>query len=422
MDEITCRSISDIQGALRRARSEGSRVYVASATSMSDVANARMKGIRLVNASNRILNYDVRAGTITVEAGCTWSDIVRHVSPRYTVKSCQSGLLFTVGGSICGNAHGRKLASPMVMDSVVWFDYVAADGGVHRCHNHSDVFQAFFGSLGLIGIIANVHLDLMPNYTVRVSTYITSKPIPELIDSVCRDPKNIMFNAQVGRNDAIVQVHSITWDPAPQDCSASKSNRKYIVIKLSVIIALFWIMQRIGFDTFKIEKRLASSTPDLVACMNDAYDRWERPMFPNFRIIEFFFPLREYNCTYRTLLDIFEGHCTVVSFGSRIIWQSYRRSCSYMSFSSEASRADPWLSVVIDCVASGRNRLKITNAIRDRILRQGLRLTYHTTYDWPFSRQDISHMFPGLECFEALKRRMDPTGLLQNVFSWKYLN
>jgi hypothetical protein len=231
-----------------------------------------------------------------------------------------------------------------------------------------------------------------------------------------------MFNAQVGHKDAIVQVHSSTQDPVPQ-CPERKSSRAYEVIKLTVIVALFWILQRMGVDTFEIEKRSASSTPDLVACINNAYDRWERPWFPNFRIIEFFFPLREYNVTYRTLLDIFEDHCTVVSFGSRVIWQAHMCPCSYMSFSSEASRADPWLAVVIDCLASERDRLEIAAAIRDRILRQGRRrLTYHTTYDWPFSRQDISRMFPGLECFEATKRRMDPTGILQNAFSLKYIN
>ncbi len=59
---------------------------------------------------NRIVAVDADAKLITVQAGATWEDVQKAVAPYgLAVQTMQSLNLFTVGGSISINAHGRDI-------------------------------------------------------------------------------------------------------------------------------------------------------------------------------------------------------------------------------------------------------------------------------------------------------------------------
>src|SRR5699024_6636037 len=57
---------------------------------------------------NKILKLDKEKKLITVQSGVTWADIQSYINPYgLALKVSQSQNIFTVGGSLSVNVHGR---------------------------------------------------------------------------------------------------------------------------------------------------------------------------------------------------------------------------------------------------------------------------------------------------------------------------
>nr|WP_234410363.1 FAD-dependent oxidoreductase [Caldalkalibacillus mannanilyticus] len=59
---------------------------------------------------NQILSLDVENKRIRVQSGATWEQIQDYINPYgLSIKVMQSSNIFTVGGSLSANAHGRDV-------------------------------------------------------------------------------------------------------------------------------------------------------------------------------------------------------------------------------------------------------------------------------------------------------------------------
>src|SRR4051812_41756180 len=89
----------------------GSRHSQGGQTYTDDALVFDMKGF------NQILALDEKAKTLTAQAGATWDDVQHYVNPRrLAVKVMQSSYVFTLGGTLSANAHGRDLATTSVVE------------------------------------------------------------------------------------------------------------------------------------------------------------------------------------------------------------------------------------------------------------------------------------------------------------------
>ena len=119
-------------------------------------------------------------------------------------------------------------------------------------------------------------------------------------------------------------------------------------------------------------------------------------------------------------MQIFRDNNTpVLSSGSRLVFEQQPRQ-GFLRFSQYASHAEPYMSLVINYIEDRSKPENITNAIREKILNKNIKMTYHTTYSWNFTKQDIHAMFPNLNNFIRVKRQTDPYNLFSNKFSEKY--
>ena len=110
---------------------------------------------------NRIRAIDPVAMTITVESGATWAEVQRAIAPRrLAVKVMQSSNIFTVGGTLSANAHGRDLDVMQVVDVVQRFGLMLADGRVVEVSRtaNPELFSLVIGGYGLYGVILDVTL------------------------------------------------------------------------------------------------------------------------------------------------------------------------------------------------------------------------------------------------------------------------
>ncbi|HEX7064670.1 MAG TPA: FAD-binding oxidoreductase [Bacillales bacterium] len=121
---------------------------------------------------DEIIAYHPKEKMITVQSGATWADIQKEINPDgLAVRVMQSQNIFTVGGSISVNAHGRDIRYGSLMSTVKSFRLLTADGeilNVSRTENN-DLFPLVLGGYGLFGIILDVTLELTDDelYQIR---------------------------------------------------------------------------------------------------------------------------------------------------------------------------------------------------------------------------------------------------------------
>lgn len=123
-----------------------------------------------LRAMNRVLQFDVAAARIRVQAGIRWSDVQRAIDPHeLAVKVMQTYANFTVGGTLSVNAHGRYIGHGPVVSSVRSIVLVLADGRVLEASREAraELFRAAIGGYGAIGVITEVELELVPNTRVE---------------------------------------------------------------------------------------------------------------------------------------------------------------------------------------------------------------------------------------------------------------
>ena len=112
---------------------------------------------------NKIKSLDIENKTITVESGATWEEIQDYIAPHgLAVKVMQSSYVFTIGGTMSANAHGRDLEKTTMVETVQSFRLLQSDGSIINVSRkeNSELFKLVIGGYGLFGIILDATLEL----------------------------------------------------------------------------------------------------------------------------------------------------------------------------------------------------------------------------------------------------------------------
>jgi decaprenylphospho-beta-D-ribofuranose 2-oxidase len=122
---------------------------------------------------NRILDLDVDQKTIRVQSGATWNDVQEAANPHgLAVKVMQSQNIFTIGGSLSVNVHGRDIRHGSLIETVNSFRLLKQDGeilNVSRTENE-EYFPLVIGGYGLFGVILDVELQLTEDELYEMKT------------------------------------------------------------------------------------------------------------------------------------------------------------------------------------------------------------------------------------------------------------
>jgi len=164
-------SEAELQELVRHALGNGLRLSLRgfghSAGGQSFAQGALMVDVRSLD---RVLEFDPAARTIRVQGGATWAAVTAACEPhRLGPPTKQEFESFTIGGSLAANAHGKSIDRGPLIGGVRSLRLLTADGEIIEAsrERNADVFHAAIGGYGLLGVIVDATLELVPDRPVR---------------------------------------------------------------------------------------------------------------------------------------------------------------------------------------------------------------------------------------------------------------
>ena len=107
------------------------------------------------------MSIDPQKRAITVQSSISWAQIQEVVNPyQLAVKVMQSSNIFSIGGSISVNAHGRDPRYGPLVETIDQMDIMLFDGNIKTIsqNKNTDLFQAVIGGYGLFGVILEAEI------------------------------------------------------------------------------------------------------------------------------------------------------------------------------------------------------------------------------------------------------------------------
>ncbi len=170
-------TIDELRRVLQAARAAGSRVTFRGGGCAFDTQSLN-DDVVIAMAAMTSIALDVENATVTAEAGATWGEIVRHTTPHGLVPH---SLVTTRRATIAGTAASDCLSrfSPTVGKEgahIASFDLLTVDGTLLHCSRtqNAGVFFGAIGGLGYLGAITRVTYRLLRlGFPPRVETVLT---------------------------------------------------------------------------------------------------------------------------------------------------------------------------------------------------------------------------------------------------------
>ena len=186
-------SVLKIQETVRRAKKQGLAIAICGGRHAMGGQQFAHAGVLLnMRSFDRVLRFDSIQGTIKVQAGIIWSDLIERLGDlqidaprkeRWSIIQKPTGAdNLSIGGCLSSNIHGRGLTLKPFVDDIEEFELINHEGElitVSRGKN-TELFRIAVGGYGLFGIIVSVTLKLRKTSLMR--RYVKKVKISDLMN------------------------------------------------------------------------------------------------------------------------------------------------------------------------------------------------------------------------------------------------
>lgn len=366
-----------------------------------------------------IHSFDAESGVLRCDAGTSFRTVMRHcLRLGWQPQVCPGTAWISMGGAVANDVHGKNQhGAGSFGDHLDWIELLLPDGTVRRVTPETDaeLFAATLGGVGLTGVIlslqfrlARVPSNAMDLREVRVANLDS---FLELLQSSERD-----YPYVVGWIDGLAGGRHLGRGilelarPAPEGVREPRTFSVGVPFDFPA-----WVLNRHTVRAFNAIyfRRVPSAGRTRRVHVN-------RCLYPLDAI-------QDWNRLYgRT--GVFQFQC-VVPFGEG------RRAIIELMEATTRSKCAPFLGVLKSMGRRGRGLLSFpmpgfvlaldfarTAKTRRLILQlQDIALKYegrvYLAKDACLAAQDLKSMYPELEGFKAVLRRVDPEGVMQSGMS-----
>ena len=167
--------LQEIVAAAPRIRALGTR------HSFNDLADSA-ELVSLAGLEPGIL-IDDDSETVSFSAGLRYGDLAEALQAEgWALRNLASLPHISVAGAIATGTHGSGDRNGSLARAVSGLELVAAEGSLHTITPADDAFDGAVVSLGALGIVTRVTLDIEPSYQVRQDVYL-ALPWDRLIEN-----------------------------------------------------------------------------------------------------------------------------------------------------------------------------------------------------------------------------------------------
>ena len=163
-------SVSQIQEIVRRShrvRTLGTR------HSFNDIADTTGTLISLAQLDH-VVRLDATSRTVTIEGGVRYGQLGEYLNARgYALRNMASLPHISVAGACATATHGSGVRNGNLATAVSAMEVVTSDGERDALSRvtHGDEFDGTVVSLGALGVITQLTLDIVPTFQVRQDVY-----------------------------------------------------------------------------------------------------------------------------------------------------------------------------------------------------------------------------------------------------------
>lgn len=423
---------SDLQNWITKAIKNGEKISVAGMQHSQGGHTYYPGGIMVdMKGYDNILDYDPARKTITVQSGATWEDIQKKVNPDHlAIRVMQSQNIFTVGGSISVNAHGRDIRYGSLIDTVQSFRLLTPDGDiihVSRAEN-SNLFPLVIGGYGLFGIILDVTLKLTDDelYQIRSKSLDYQNYSAYFLKEVKQNPRVRMHIARISvAPDTLLRDMFITDYKLADDqnnlTKYDKLEREKLVAPQKFLLGLsrhsdwgknlLWEAQ----DKFYVSQDEDYITRNNVMRSDSQFMEYDNPDKTKL-LQEYFVPVDEFTSYIDDLRKLLEQEeLNLLNITVRYVNQDEEAVLSYAK--------DDMFSLVM-LINQGRSKKSIqqNKEVIQKII--DVTLDHHGSYYLPYyaypTQEQMDEAYPHNKKFFRQKKRFDPDEVFMNLFYEEY--
>ena len=383
---------------------------------------------------NRVLSFDPEGGTVEVESGIEWPELIEWcsdhqegVSPGWGIRQKQTGAdRLTLGGALASNVHGRGLTLQPIVGDVDSLTLIDAGGEIHRCSRseNRELFSLVIGGYGLFGVVYSLVLQLAPRQKIeRVVEVRSIDGLARAFDERIADGflfGDFQFKTDESAPDYLKAGVFSCYQPLPADAPMPRRQRRLPRAAWRRLLELAHFDKARAFDEYA-NYYLASTgqvywsdTHQLSYYLDDYHELLDKKAgsretatemisevyVPRDRLTEFMGRAAEE--FRRSDVDVIYGTIRLIE----------RDKVTFLPWAREA-----WACIVLNLhvehspegIEKAQNQFRL---LIDLAFEQGG--TYFLTYHRWATREQVETCYPEMPEFLRRKRQWDPEGLFQS--------
>lgn len=419
---------SDLQRIVKQANVNGKQIAIAGLQHSQGGHTYYKNGVVLdMRTFNRVLEIDEQQKTVRVEAGATWEDVQEAIQPvGLALKVTQSQSIFTIGGSLSVNAHGRDIRFGSMAETVKAMTIITPEGDFKTVtrEDPDEWMKYIFGGYGLFGVIVDVTVDVTENHLYTIQTEkLKIGAYASYFDQLLNDQNMAMHYARVSvaPNSFLDEMYVINYKQTEKRdyTTALKKEQSVRLTKLALDIGrhggalenLFWGTQKryiASIDGKEITRNNAMRS-------ESTFMEYTKPGRVEV-LQEFFIPVHRFEAYMNELKNIIPANDKNDDFKIHNITIRYAAADDFTTLNY--AKEDMFGLVVL--IQHGLKEEQISEATSVIQNWTHLTLDHGGTYYLPYFRYQTKEQFrrsyPQWEKFAEEKLRRDPNNVFQNMF------
>lgn len=432
---IHVKNTDDIKKSLNYAKKHYQVISISGALHSQGGQNMYPNSIHLDMVKyNKIVDIDAKHKTITIQSGATWEIIQNKINPyNLSVKVMQSSNIFTVGGSISANIHGRDPNYGPLIVTIKSFHLLTSNNEIIEVSpsSHPELFNLVVGGYGLFGVILDATFSLTTNNLLKYKANILDyKEFNQFFNNHIKNKPNISIffgRLSIAPHYGFLKQMYITRyistnhvAEKPQNLIDQDKKHGYFFEllfnfsrKFSIGKDLLWFLEKI-FYVYLPDNNLISRNNAMRPAIK-FLTNYKNP--ENTDILqEYFIPVGHFKSFTDKLRHIVKQY--KINLLNVTIRYEPANHMSIMSYSKQDNFA---FVIYINVPISKSGIMKAKKWTRKLIaFAEKENGSYYLPYELWATKKELIQSYPNLNQFCQLKRKYDPTLIFMNQFYYSY--